>query len=169
MHFANHYKKFQWKQSRRLVDARQSLSSRLSGLCTSGMMDPPPILRFYRVVCDNWPRGPAGYSEKFWGGCAPGFRNHTLGYTETDRGPKSYPWLWKMGQNQTLDNGKVTKLTTFEAILHEIDQIWPKSCHLLRKKWWNYVKNGKKLAENMSLAMEPQLKLDPWLWKSSQK
>ena len=27
----------------------------------------------------------------------------------------------------------VTKLTTFEAILHEIGQIWPKSYHLLQK------------------------------------
>ena len=38
------------------------------------------------------------------GVCGPDFRNHTLGYG--DRGPKSYPWLRTMGQNQTLDNRK---------------------------------------------------------------
>ena len=32
MHFANHYKKFAWEQSRRLAGARQCWSSRLSGL-----------------------------------------------------------------------------------------------------------------------------------------
>ena len=116
----------------------------LSGLCTSGMMDPPPILRFYCVVCDNWPRGPVGYSEKFWGVCAaPVFATIPLAIQRPIK-----------GQNRTLDYGKwvkikpltmgnVTKLTTFEAILHEIDQIWPKSCHLLRKKWWHYVKMEK--------------------------
>ena len=36
------------------------------------------------------------------------------------------------------------ELTTFEAILHKTGQIWPKSCHLLRKKkWWNNVKIAK--------------------------
>ena len=61
--------------------------------------------------------------------------------------------------------GNVTKLTTFEAILHAIGQIWPKSCHSLRK-------NGgirSKCAENISLATEDQPKLEPWLRKSSQK
>ena len=78
-------------------------------------------------------------------------------------------------QNHTLGNGKwvkikpltignVTKLTTFEAILHAIGQIWPKSCHSLRK-------NGgirSKFAENISLATGARPKLDPWLQKSSQ-
>ena len=32
MHFTNHYKKFQWKQSRQLAGGCQFLSSRLSGL-----------------------------------------------------------------------------------------------------------------------------------------
>ena len=75
------------------------------------------------------------------GACGPGFHNHTLGYG--DRGP-------------------------FEAILHEIGQIWPKCCHLLwkdseiRSKWPKFV-------EDIPLAMEPQPKLDPWLWKSGSK
>ena len=37
--------------------------------------------------------------------CSPSFRNHNLGYG--DRGPKSYPWLRKMGQNQNLDKKKI--------------------------------------------------------------
>ena len=76
------------------------------------------------------------------------------------------------GQNRTLGYGKwvkikpftignVTKLTTFEAILHKIGKIWPKSCHLLRKM----VELGQKFAENIPLATEPQPKLDPWLRK----
>ena len=51
----------------------------------------------------------------------------------------------------------------------DLGQLWPKSCHLLgknggiRSKW-------PKFAENKGpLATEPQPKLDPWLWKSSQK
>ena len=56
--------------------------------------------------------GGGGYSEKFWRGVRPSFfRNHTLGYG--DRGPKSYPWLWKMGQNQTLGNRKYHKINHF--------------------------------------------------------
>ena len=41
----------------------------------------------------------------------PGFHNHTLGYR--DRGPKSYPWLRKMCQNQTLDNRKCHQVNHF--------------------------------------------------------
>ena len=99
--------------------------------------------------------------------CGPGFRNHTLGYG--DRGPKSYPWLWKVGQNQTLDNRKYhQKNPTFEAILYEIGQIWPKFCDLLQKnsgirsKW-------PKFAKNIPLATESQPKLDHWLWKLGSK
>ena len=86
--------------------------------------------------------------------CGPGFHNRTLGYG--DRGPKSYPWLRKMGQNQTLTVGNVTNLTTFEALLHEIGQIWPKSCHLLRKKMVEFGQNGQNL-----------LKIYLWLWTSA--
>ena len=74
------------------------------------------------------------------------------------------------GQNRTLGYGKcvkikpltignVTKLTSFEAILHEIGQIWPKYCI--------HIENGgirsklPKCAENISLAIEPQQKIRP--------
>ena len=86
------------------------------------------------------------------------------------------PWLRRpRAKNRMLGYGKWVKikpltlgnvtLTTFEAILHAIGQIWPKSCHSLRK-------NGgirSKFAENISLAMEDQPKLEHWLRKSSQK
>ena len=106
----------------------------------------------------------SGYSEEFWRGCAA-------------RVVATIPFAMETeSQNHTLGNGKwvkikpltignVTKLTTFEAILHAIGQIWPKSCHSLRK-------NGgirSKFAENISLATEARPKLDPWLQKSSQK
>ena len=55
--------------------------------------------------------------------CGPSFRNHTLGYG--DRGPKSYPWLRKMGQNQTLNNRIYHQINHFEAILHEIFKFGP--------------------------------------------
>ena len=42
MHFANHYQKFQWKQSRRLTDARQCLTSRLPGIETELDANPSP-------------------------------------------------------------------------------------------------------------------------------
>ena len=86
------------------------------------------------------------------------------------------PWLRRpRAKNRMLGYGKWVKikpltlgnvtLTTFEAILHAIGQIWPKSCHSLRK-------NGgirSKFAENISLATEDQPKLEHWLRKSSQK
>ena len=91
----------------------------------------------------------------------------TLG--SRDRGPKSYPWLRKMGQNQTLDSKKC----------HKIKHFWS----TFAWNWWNLAhtlsfaskENGEirskwpKLAENIPLAMEHQPKLDPWLRKSSQK
>ena len=40
----------------------------------------------------------------------PGFRDHILGYG--DRGPKSYPRLWKMAQNQTLDDRKSQQINS---------------------------------------------------------
>ena len=105
-----------------------------------------------------------GYSEEFWRGNAA-------------RVVATIPFAMETeSQNHTLGNGKwvkikpltignVTKLTTFEAIVHAIGQIWPKSCHWLRK-------NGgirSKFAENISLATEARPKLDHWLRKSSQK
>ena len=60
-----------------------------------------------------------------WGG-NPGFHNHIHGYE--DWGRKSYPCLRKTGQNNTMT------ITNLEAILHEIVQIWPKSCYLVLKK-----------------------------------
>ena len=76
------------------------------------------------------------YSEKFWHGCAARVFATTPLAMGTD------------GQNRTLGYGKwvkikpltignITKSTTFEAVLHEIGQIWPKLCHLLKKNWWN--------------------------------
>ena len=47
------------------------------------------------------------------GVCGQGFRNHTLGYG--DWRPKSYPWLRKMGQNQTLDNRKCYQINHFRS------------------------------------------------------
>ena len=47
-------------------------------------------------------------------------QNHTLGYGK---------WV----KIKPLTIGNLTKLTTFEAILSEIGQIWAKFCHLLRK------------------------------------
>ena len=84
------------------------------------------------------------------------------------------------GQNRTFGYGKwvhtkpltignVTKLTNFEAILHKIYQIWPKSCHLLRKKSGGIRSKWPKFAENIPLATELHLKSDHWLRKSSQK
>ena len=102
------------------------------------------------VICAPW-----AVLWKMLMGVWPGFlQPYTLGYG--DRGLKSIPWLQKMGQNQSLD------------ILHEIGQIWPNSCYLLRKnggirsKWPEF-------AENIPLVTEPQPKLDPWLLESSQK
>ena len=85
-------------------------------------------------------------------------QNRTLGYRK---------WV----KIKPLTIGNVTKLATFEAILHEIGQIWPKYCHLKKKKKKNGGIRSKwpKFPENIPLAMEPQPKLDPWLWKSSQK
>ena len=57
------------------------------------------------------PGAGGGTPKKFDGVCGPGFRNHTLGYG--DRGPKLYPWLRKMGQNQTLDNRKYHQINHF--------------------------------------------------------
>ena len=58
----------------------------------------------------------------------------------------------------TIEN--ITKLTNFEAILHEIGQIWSKFCHLLRKNG-GIRSTWSKFAENIPLATEPQPKLDP--------
>ena len=57
----------------------------------------------------------------WWWGGNPGFHNHIIDYE--DLGPKPYPCLRKTGQNNTMT------ITDPEAILHEIGQIWPKSCY----------------------------------------
>ena len=63
--------------------------------------------------------GDGGVLRKILTGvCGPGFRNHTLGYG--DQGTKSYPWLRKWVKMKPLIVGNITKLTNFEAILHEI-------------------------------------------------
>ena len=100
------------------------------------------------------------------GVCGPGFCNHTLGYG--DRGPKSYPWLWKMGQNRTLDIRKWHQINLFWSNLawnwsNLVQILWfaSKKNDGIRSKWPRF-------AENIPLAMEPQPKLDPWLRKSSQ-
>ena len=92
--------------------------------------------------------------------CGPGFRNHTLGYG--DRGPKSYPWLWKLGQNQTLHNRKCHQINHFWSNfawnwsnLAQILSFASKQYVGIRSKW-------PKFAENIPLATEPQPKLDPW-------
>ena len=61
--------------------------------------------------------------------------------------------LRKKDQNQTLDN---RKLTTFEAILHEIGQIWPIS-GASKKKLVELGQNDQNL-----------LKIYPWLRSLSQ-
>ena len=79
---------------------------------------------------------PGGYSEKFWRGCGAGFRNHILGYG--DRGSKSYPWLRKMGQNQTLDDRKCHQINHFWS---SFAWNWWNIAQILsfawKKKWWN--------------------------------
>ena len=99
-----------------------------------------------------------------------------------DRGPKAYPWLRKMGENQTLAIGNITKSTTFGAILHEYGQIWAKFCHLLRKKknggitevkmskiCWKYTLGYGAPAKIRPLAIEILPKIDPWLRKLGSK
>ena len=89
------------------------------------------------------------------GVCSPGFfatiplatetegQNHTLGYEK---------WV----KIKPLTIGNITKLTTFEAILHEIGQIWPKFCHLI-EKMLELGQNGQNL-----------LTMYPWLRSLSQ-
>ena len=94
----------------------------------------------------NFDRGvPPGFLQPYPSAMETEGQNHILGYG-------------KCVKIKPLTIGNITKLTTFEAILHEIGQIWPKFCHLLKKnggirsKW-------PKFAENIPLAMEPQPKL----------
>ena len=80
-----------------------------------------------------------------------------LGYG--DQGPKSYLWLRKMGQNQTLNNRKCHQINHFWinhfwSILHGIGQICHKSCQLLEKK-------KVELGQNLP-------KIYPWLRSLSQ-
>ena len=83
--------------------------------------------------------GGRAYSEEFWRGCAAWVVATKPLATETE-GQNRMLGYGKWVKIKPLTLGNVTKLTTFEAILHAIGQIWPKSCHSLRKKWWNYVK-----------------------------
>ena len=99
------------------------------------------------------------------GVCGTGFRNHTLAYGV--RGPK--PCQRKLGQNQNFTIGNATKLTTFEAILHEIGQILPKCCYLLRKKPVGIRSKWPKFAENISLWLRSLSKKNPWLRKLGSK
>ena len=80
--------------------------------------------------------GGGGYSEKkMTGSAARIFATIPLA-TETE-GENRTVGYGKYVKIKPLTIGNVTKLTTFEAIVHEIGQVWTKSCHLLRKKWWN--------------------------------
>ena len=104
-------------------------------------------------------------------GCTPknldgGVRHELLQplATETE-GQNRMIGYGKWAKIKPLTLGNVTKLTTFEVILHAIGHIGPKSCHSLRK-------NGgirSKFTENISLATEDQPKLEHWLRKSCQK
>ena len=102
------------------------------------------------------------------GVCHPGFHNHTLGYG--DWGPKSYPWLQKMGQNQTLDIRKYHLINHFWS---NFAWNWSNLAKILSfslKKMLELGQNGQNLLKkNLPLPTEPQPKLDPWLRKSSQK
>ena len=73
--------------------------------------------------------------------CGPRFCNHTLGYG--DRGPKSYPWLRKMGQNKTLDSRKCHQINHFWS---NFARNWSNLAQILSfasKKWWNWVTMAK--------------------------
>ena len=90
-----------------------------------------------------------------------------LGYR--DRGPKSYLWLRKMGQNQILDNRKCHQINYFWSNFawnwSNLSQIFSieKKCGI-RSKWT-------KFAENIPLATESEPKLgntrDIYLWYSN--
>ena len=83
-------------------------------------------------------QGGWGGIEKFWKGCAaPVFATVPLTLSYRDWGPKSYPWLWKMGENQTLDNNNVTKLTTLKQFCMKLVKFDPILVICLEKKWWN--------------------------------
>ena len=100
--------------------------------------------------------GVGGVLQKNWQGCsARVLCNHTLGYG--DRGPKSYPWLRKMGQNQTLDNGKY----------HQINHFFKRFCMNLVKLGQNLVICFEKMME-LGQNVQNLLKIYPWLWNLSQ-
>ena len=136
------------------------------------------VFCFTICILTTIPQSRGGYSEKFWWGCAARvFATKPLA-TETE------------GQNHTLAYGKwvkikpltignIIKLTTFEAVLQEIGQIWPKFCHLLwknagnRSKWpkfaEKYTLGYRASAKIRPLATEIQPKIDPWLQKWGSK
>ena len=76
-------------------------------------------------ACEN-PLG--GLLRKILKGvCGLDFPNHTLGYG--DRGLKSYPWLWKMGQNQTLCNSKCHQINHFWSMISFNSNSFSTKCH----------------------------------------
>ena len=101
-----------------------------------------------------------GVLRKFFMGVVrSGFWHPTLGYR--DRGPKSYPWLRKMDQNQTLYNRKCQQINHFCSNFawnwSNLAQILPFVSNKnrgIRSKW-------PKFASNIPLATEPQPKIDP--------
>ena len=112
-------------------------------------------------ICPGWWSGVL--RRILTGVCGMSCCNRTLGYG--DRGPKSYAWLWKMGQNQTLDTRKCHQINHFWS---NFACNWSNLAQILSfasKKCWNLFK----FAENISLAAEDQPKLEHWLRKSSQK
>ena len=121
----------------------------------------PAWLSYALYMCRG---GGRAYSEEFCPGCAAWVVATKPLATETV-GQKRMFGYGKWVKIKLLTLGNVTKLTTFEAILLAISQIWPKICHSLRKNCG--IRSN--VAENISLAMEDQPKLEPWLRKSSQK
>ena len=87
------------------------------------------------------------------GGCGPGFHNHTLGYG--DWRPKSFPWLRKMGQNQTFGNRKNYQINQFGSNFAWNWSIWPKFCHLLRTRNCSKLRKIHSEQGSISLTINP--------------
>ena len=104
---------------------------------------------------------PVGISTVFQrpGGVRPGFFTIIPLATETE-GQNGTLGYGKCVKIKPLTIGNVTRLTTFEAILHEIGQICPKSCHL-HKKNGGFRSKWPKFAENIPLTLEIGLKKGP--------
>ena len=90
------------------------------------------------------------YSEKnLTGVCSLSFPKHTFGYG--DWGPKSYPWLRKMGQNQTLDKRKCPQIN---HLWSNFGWNWSNLAQILSNVYKNCGIGSKwpKFAENIPLA-----------------